>query len=146
MGYLGKNVEASFKVEYDVTGRVQCRQCKKKMNKTELRMGKQVGKSREGMIHHYFHPNCLILNLKRCRIMSRNIETADSIFGIDNLLASDYALISSLVEDLLVHEASKSSCNWPLLTLFGLNAMTTCLLSRLEVGSGSQTIPMTKRC
>ena len=41
--------------------------------------------------------------------MSRNIETADSIFGIDNLLASDYALISSLLEDLLVHKASKKS-------------------------------------
>ena len=118
MGYLGKEVEASFKVEYDVTGRAQCRQCKKKMNKTELRMGKLVGnffdKSRKGMIYHYFHPNCLIQNLKRCRIMSRNIETADSIFGIYNLLASDYALISSLVEDLLVHKASKKSM--PLVT------------------------------
>ena len=76
-------------------------------------MGKLVGnffdKSRKGMIYHYFHPNCLILNLKRCRIMSRNIGTADSIFGIDNLLASDYALISSPVEDLLVHKASKKS-------------------------------------
>ena len=41
--------------------------------------------------------------------MSRNIETADSIFGIDNLLASDYALISALVEELLVHKASKNS-------------------------------------
>ena len=41
--------------------------------------------------------------------MSRIIETADSIFGIDNLLASDYALISSLVEDLLVHKTSKKS-------------------------------------
>ena len=41
--------------------------------------------------------------------MSRNIETADSIFGIDNLRASDYALISSLVEDLLVHKSSKKS-------------------------------------
>ena len=113
MGHLGKEVEASFKVEYDVTVRAQCRQCKKKMNKTELRMGKLVGnffdKSRKGMIYHYFHPNCLIQNLKRCRIMSRNIETADSIFGIDNLRASDYALISSLVEDLLVHKASKKS-------------------------------------
>ena len=72
-------------------------------------MGKLVGnffdKSRKGMIYHYFHPNCLIKNLKRCRI----IETADSIFGIDNLLASDYALISSLFEDLLVHKASKKS-------------------------------------
>ena len=38
--------------------------------------------------------------------MSRNIETADSIFGIDNLLVSDYALISLLVEDLQVHNAS----------------------------------------
>ena len=113
MGHLGKEVEASFKVEYDVTGRAQCRQCKKKMNKTVLRMGKLVGnlfdKSRKVMIYHYFHPNCLIQNLKRCRIMSRNIETADSIFGIDNLRASDYALISSLVEDLLVHKASKKS-------------------------------------
>ena len=113
VGHLGKEAEASFKVEYDVTGRAQCRQCKKKMNKTELRMGKLVGnfsdKSRKGMIYHYFHPNCLIQNLKRCRIMSRNIETADSIFGIDNLRASDYALISSLVEDLLVHKASKKS-------------------------------------
>ena len=113
MGHLGKEVEASFKVEYDVTGRAQCRQCKKKMNKTELRMGKLVGnffdKSRKGMIYHYFYPNCLIQNLKRCRIMSRNIETADSIFGIDNLQASDYALISSLVEDLLVHKSSKKS-------------------------------------
>ena len=43
MGYLGKEVEASFKVECDVTGRAQCRQCKKKMNQTELRMGKLVG-------------------------------------------------------------------------------------------------------
>ena len=59
------------------------------------------------MIYHYFHPNCLIQNLKRCRIMSRDIKTADSIFGIDNLLASEYALISSLVEDLLVIKASK---------------------------------------
>ena len=113
MGYLGKEVEASFKVEYDVTGRAQCRQCKKKMNKTELRMGKLVGnlfdKSRKGMIYHYFHPNCLIQNLKRCRIMSRNIKTADSIFVIDNLQASAYALISSLIEDLLVHKASKKS-------------------------------------
>ena len=54
MGYLGNEVEASFKVEYDVTGRAQCRQCKKKMNKTELIMGKLVGnlfdKSRKGMI------------------------------------------------------------------------------------------------
>ena len=41
--------------------------------------------------------------------MSRNIETADSIFCIDNLLASDYALISSLVEDILVHTTSKKS-------------------------------------
>ena len=76
-------------------------------------MGKLVGnifdKSRKGMIYHYFHPNCFIQYLKRCRIMSRNIETADSIFVIDNLLASDYALISSLVEDLLVHKASKKS-------------------------------------
>ena len=113
MGYLGKEVEASFKVEYDVTRRAQCRQCKKKMNKTELRMGKLVGNffdtSRKGTIYHYFHPNCLIQNLKRCRIMSRNIETAGSIFGIDNLLARDYAPISSLVEDLLVHKASKKS-------------------------------------
>ena len=73
------------------------------------------------MIYHYFHPNCLILNLKRCRIMSRNIETADSIFGINHLLASDYALISSLVEDLLVHKAGKKACNWPSLTRFGLS-------------------------
>ena len=43
VGYLGKEVEASFKVQYDVTGRAQCRKCKKKMNKTELRMGKLVG-------------------------------------------------------------------------------------------------------
>ena len=41
--------------------------------------------------------------------MSRNIETADSIFGIDNLLFSDLALISSLVEDHIVHKASKKS-------------------------------------
>ena len=41
--------------------------------------------------------------------MSRNIKTADSIFGIDSLLASDYVLNSSLVEDLLVHNASKKS-------------------------------------
>ena len=113
MGYLGKEVEASFKVEYDVTGRAQYRQCKNKMNKTELRMGKLVGnlfdKSRKGMIYHYFHPNCLIQNLKRCRVISRNIKTADSIFGIGNLLASDHALISSLVEDLLVHKAGKKS-------------------------------------
>ena len=92
---LGKEVEASFKVENDVTGRAQC---KMKMNKTELRIGKLVGnlfeKLRKGMIHHYFHPNCLIQNLNRCRIMSRNIEIADSIFAIDNLLSSDYALIS----------------------------------------------------
>ena len=95
-----------------VKGRAQCMQCKK-MNMTELRMGKLVGnlfdKSRKGMIYHYFHPNCLIQNLKRCRIMCGNIETADSIFGIDNSLASDYAVISSLVEDLLVHKASKKS-------------------------------------
>ena len=69
-------------------------------------MGKLIAnlfdKSQKGIIYFYFHPNCLIQNLKRCRIMSRNIEIADSIFGIDNLLASDYALISSLVEDLLV--------------------------------------------
>ena len=81
------------------------------MNKAELRMGKLVGnlfdKSRMGMTCHYFHPNCLIQNLKGCRIMSCNSETADSIFGIDNMLASDYALISSLVEDLLVYKASK---------------------------------------
>ena len=67
--YHGKEVEASFKVEFVVTGRAQCRrQCKKKMNKTELRMGKLVGnlfdKSRKGMIYHYFHPNCLIHYLK----------------------------------------------------------------------------------
>ena len=87
----------------------QYRQCKKKMKKTELRMGKLVGNfSRKWMIYHYFHPNCLIKNFKRCRIMSHNIKTADSIFGIE-LLASDYALISSLVEDLLVHKASKKS-------------------------------------
>ena len=58
-------MEASFKVEYDVNGRAQCMQYKKKMNKTELRMGKLIGiffdKSRKGMIYHYFHPNCLIL-------------------------------------------------------------------------------------
>ena len=64
VGYLGKEVEASFKVKYDVTGRAPCRQCKKKMNNTELRMGKLVvnlfDKSRKGMIYHYFHPNCLI--------------------------------------------------------------------------------------
>ena len=72
-------------------------------------VGNLFGKSREGMIYHYFHPNCLIQNLKMCRIMSRNIKTADSIFAIDNLLASDYALISLLVEDFLVHKASKKS-------------------------------------
>ena len=89
MGYLGKEVEASFKVDYDVTGRAQCRQCKK-MNKTELRMGKLVGnffdKSRKGMIYHYFHPNCLIQNLKRCRIMSGNIETAIFYLGEEPVL------------------------------------------------------------
>ena len=37
VGYLGKELEASFKVEYDVTGRAQCRQCKK-MNKKETLM------------------------------------------------------------------------------------------------------------
>ena len=84
-------------------------QCKKKMNTNELRMGKLVGKSRKGIMYHYLHPNCRIQNLKRCRIMSRKIETADSIFGIDNLLGSEYALISSLVEDLLVYKASKKS-------------------------------------
>ena len=99
VGYLGIEVEASFKVEFVVTGRAQCRQCNTKMNKTELRMGKLVGnffdKSRKGMIYHYFHPNRLIQNLKGCRIMSRNIQTAGSIFGIDNLIANDYALITS---------------------------------------------------
>ena len=88
-------------------------QCKKKMNKNKLRMVKLVGnffeKSRKGMIYHYFQPNCLIQNLKRYRIMSRNIKKDESIFGIDNLLASDYALISSLVDDLKVHKASKKS-------------------------------------
>ena len=76
VGFLGKEVEASFKVEYDVTRRAQCRQCKKKMNKTELRMWKLVGnffdKSWKWMIYHYFHLNGLIQNLKKCRIMSRN--------------------------------------------------------------------------
>ena len=40
-------------------------------------------------------------------------KTADSIFGIENLLASDYALISSLFEDLLVHKANKNSMHLP---------------------------------
>ena len=53
-------------------------------------VGNFFDKSRKGMIYHYFHPNCLIQNLKRCRIMSRSIETVGSIFGIDKLLASDY--------------------------------------------------------
>ena len=110
-GYIPQCLLGSFKVEYDINGRAQGRQCKMTMNKTELRMGKLVenlfDKSRKGMIYHYFYPKCLIQNLKRCRIMSRNIETADGIFGIDNMLASDYALISSLVEGLLVHKASK---------------------------------------
>ena len=39
--------------------------------------------------------------------MSHIIETVDSIFSIDDLLASDYAVISSLVEELQVHKASK---------------------------------------
>ena len=74
VGYLGKEVEASFKVEYDVTGRAQCRQCSKKKLVVNL-----FDKSRKGMIYHYFHPNCLIHNLKRCRIMSRNIETVSLV-------------------------------------------------------------------
>ena len=40
--------------------------------------------------------------------MSRSIETADSVFGINNLLAGEYALISSLVEEPQVHKASKN--------------------------------------
>ena len=76
-------------------------QCKKKMNKTEIRMGKLLGKffykSWKGMIYHYFHLTCLIQNLKRCQIMSRSIETADILFVPDNLLARDYTLMSSLV-------------------------------------------------
>ena len=63
-------------------------QYKKKMHKTELRIRKLVGnlfyKSRKRMIYYYFQPNCLIQNLRGCRVMSRNIETAESIFGIDN--------------------------------------------------------------
>ena len=52
--------------------------------------------------------------------MSCNTETADSIFGIDNLLASDYALILSMAEDLLVHKMSKRSMQLAPLTRFGL--------------------------
>ena len=94
----------------------QCIQCKG-MNKTELRMGKLVDnffKSRKGMIYHYFHPNCLIQNLKRCRIMY--------IFGVDNLPASDYVLISSLVDDLEVHRMSKKSMHVTPLTRFGVSS------------------------
>ena len=60
----------------------ECMQCEKKMNMTELRMGKLVSnffdRSRKGMIYHYFHLNGLIQNLKTCMIMSRNIETVSA--------------------------------------------------------------------
>ena len=93
-----------FKVEYDRSGRARCKQCKVKISRLDLRIGKLVysffDKSKRTS-YHFFHPRCLFLNLKRCRTTTRVIKSVDEVLGFTQISHQDQELLTILIVELI---------------------------------------------
>ena len=92
--------QSGFKVEYDRSGRARCKQCKVKISRLDLRMGKLVysffDKSKRTS-YHLFHPRCLFLNLKRCRTTTRVLKSVDDVLGFTQISHQDQELLTILI-------------------------------------------------
>ena len=96
--------QSGFKVEYDSSGRARCKQCKVKICRLDLRMGKLVYSffyKSERNSYHFLHPRCLFLNLKRCRTTTRVIKSVDDVLGFTQISHQDQELLSILIWKLI---------------------------------------------
>jgi hypothetical protein len=106
----------SYMAGYAKLGTSTCRQCKRKIEKRELRLAKLVHNwhsGGNGVIYHYFHPRCLTLNLLKCRFSTRVIQTAEEIGGLGDITAVDRDSVFQLVDEFRNKRAAKQppKCN-----------------------------------
>ena len=87
-----------------------CKQCKVKISRLDLRMGKLVyicfDKSKRTS-YHFFHSRCLFLTLKRCRTTTRVIKSVDEVLCFTPISHEDQELLTILIGELITFRGQR---------------------------------------
>ena len=92
--------EPQFFAEYAKQGRAKCKNCKEKIEKSCLRLGKLVPNHFSddgGMMKEWYHMKCIFDKFSRARSTTKRIDSTDELGGFTNLEDEDKKSIEKLI-------------------------------------------------
>lgn len=92
--------EPQFCAEYAKQGRAKCKNCKEKIEKSSLRLGKLVPNHFSddgGMMKEWYHMKCIFDKFNRARSTTKRIDSTDELDGFANLEEEDKKSIEKLI-------------------------------------------------
>ena len=92
--------EPQFCAEYAKQGRAKCKNCKEKIEKSCLRLGKLVPNHFSddgGMMKEWYHMKCIFDKFSRARSTTKRIDSTDELDGFVNLEEEDKKSIEKLI-------------------------------------------------
>ena len=92
--------EPQFCAEYAKQGRAKCKNCKEKIEKSCLRLGKLVPNHFSddgGMMKEWYHMKCIFDKFSRARSTTKRIDSTDELDGFTNLEDEDKKSIEKLI-------------------------------------------------
>ena len=92
--------EPQFFAEYAKQGRAKCKNCKEKIEKSCLRIGKLVPNHFSddgGMMKEWYHMKCIFDKLSRARSTTKRIESTDEVDGFTSLEEDDKKSIEKFI-------------------------------------------------
>ena len=90
-------VPTKFHIDYSVKGTAKCKQCKKLIDRGDLRFGKPVP-YKDRMFLQYYHVPCMFKHFHKARVASCVVTDTDSLTGFTDLSKEDQVLIKKLTE------------------------------------------------
>ena len=91
------NKGKTFSIEKAKSGRASCKECKKKIPKDVLRIGKYTP-FKNIYITHFFHVDCAFKVFKRARVKENIISGVEDVDGIDNLAESEITILTDAIQ------------------------------------------------
>ncbi|XP_028393630.1 DNA ligase 3-like [Dendronephthya gigantea] len=95
--------EPQFFAEYAKQGRAKCKNCKEKIDKSCLRIGKLVPNHFSddgGMMKEWYHTKCIFDKFSRARSTTKRIDSTDELDGFTDLVDDDKKSIRQYIADL----------------------------------------------
>ena len=95
--------EPQFCAEYAKQGRAKCKNCKEKIEKSCLRLGKLVPNHFSddgGMMKEWYHVKCIFDKFSRARSTTKRIDSTNELDGFANLEEEDKKSIEKLIAGL----------------------------------------------